>query len=155
MFDQLQIGGRLTGGWWFDPDQCSGVELHYFVLDGEELSYQTEAYSTDAVLARPNTNVNTGQQASELINPTTYLGDVQVEVEMELSGTGALYRKALFNGCHHRIDFVGGYRYLRLYDQLRVNEDISLDHKYHNIACKSLFTFTAMFVIFVMERNVF
>ena len=124
LYDQLQIGGRLTGGWWFHPDKSSGVEIHYFVLDGEDLFYQTESTFSEALLSRPFTNADTGIQDRELSNPNTFSADVRVEVDMEFSGAGALYRTVLQSGCHHRIDIVGGYRYLRLHEQLHVNEDI-------------------------------
>lgn len=124
LHDQLQIGGRLTGGWWFHPDKSSGVEIHYFVLDGEDLFYQTESTFSEALLSRPFTNADTGIQDRELANPNTFSADVRVEVDMEFSGAGALYRTVLQSGCHHRIDIVGGYRYLRLHEQLHVNEDI-------------------------------
>ena len=124
LHDQLQIGGRLTGGWWFHPDKSSGVEIHYFVLDGEDLFHQTESTFSEALLSRPFTNADTGIQDRELANPNTFSADVRVEVDMEFSGAGALYRTVLQSGCHHRIDIVGGYRYLRLHEHLHVNEDI-------------------------------
>ena len=124
LYDQLQIGGRLTGGWWFHPDKSSGVEFHYFALDGEDLFYQTESTFSEALLSRPFTNADSGIQDRELANPNTFSADVRVGVDKDFSGAGALYRTVLQSGCHHRIDIVGGYRYLRLYEQLHINEDI-------------------------------
>ncbi|MCP4193407.1 MAG: BBP7 family outer membrane beta-barrel protein [Planctomycetaceae bacterium] len=122
LFDSLQPGGRLTGGWWFDADQFSGIELQYFLIGGEQIDFR----SNSPILARPYTD---GSEASVLSSYEGIVeGEIQARVDMAFSGAGALYRRALSTGCHHRIDALCGYRYARLCDSLRVNEELtSLD----------------------------
>ena len=128
LFDSLQPGGRLTGGWWFDADQCSGIELHYFAIDGEAIDFRRSS-ATTPILARPYTDSVTGLQESVLVAfPGTVTGEIRARVDMEFSGAGALWRRALSTGYRHRLDVLCGYRYTRLFDSVRTNEVLtSLD----------------------------
>src|SRR5262249_44097407 len=37
--DTMRPGGRLTFGWWFDPNQYSAVEWNYLELDGKDYHF--------------------------------------------------------------------------------------------------------------------
>ncbi|MDG2384361.1 MAG: BBP7 family outer membrane beta-barrel protein [Pirellulaceae bacterium] len=122
LFNSLQPGGRLTGGWWFDTDQISGIELQYFLIDGEEIDFRSDT----PILARPYTNSLSDLEASVLSSYDGIVeGEIQARVDMAFSGASALYRRALSTGCYHRIDALCGYRYARLCDSLRVNEELT------------------------------
>src|SRR5262245_48937902 len=43
LHNEMRPGGRLTIGWWFDPNQTSGIEWHYFELDGQNIHFNAVA----------------------------------------------------------------------------------------------------------------
>src|SRR5262245_17003906 len=49
--NELRPGGRLTIGWWFDPNQYSGIEWHYFELDGQNTRFNAANNTGTSILA--------------------------------------------------------------------------------------------------------
>ena len=123
--DEMRLGGRITGGWWWTPEQRGGLELHYFGVDGEDVDFRA-GNATFPVVARPFIDAGTGLPASTVVNsPGVAIGGIRVRADMEFTGAGAHLRRRLAMGHSYRIDGLLGYRYLRLYDQLRTLENFT------------------------------
>lgn len=124
----MRPGGRLTGGFWFHPDQMTGIEASYLELDEQEQEFTAGG---DAVLiARPYFNTNTLQQDSHLIqHPDVVNGSVSVSAATTFNGADVSLRHVVRYGDGYRLDVLGGYRFSRLEDDLQVFESLdSLEH---------------------------
>lgn len=124
----LRSGARLNFGYWFTPEHAAGVETHLLWLDGHKID-QFAAGGDDLILANPFIDDTTGVNSAVLISyPGLQDGEARVRSNMQLFGVELLGRCMLgVQGCS-RLDFVGGYRFLRLDDNARVDSVfLSLD----------------------------
>lgn len=119
-------GGRITIGHWLD-NGCRAIEAHYFAVgDADNAIHYSAESSGLPILARPYLNVTSGQEASELVAfPSVLAGRIDVDTSSELHSTGVLYRRQLDQSCGRRIDFLAGYRYLRLREGLQIAESLT------------------------------
>ena len=119
----MRPGGRLTGGFWWHPDQMGGIEASYFELDEQERAFS--AGRGPLLIARPYFNVNTLRQDSLLVqHPDVVNGSVSVSAASTFNGADVLLRHVVSYGDWYRVDVMGGYRYSRLDDDLRVIESL-------------------------------
>jgi hypothetical protein len=118
-------GGRFTAGTWLNDDHTCGFEGSYFFV-GEQTDH-VDASSTGGpgspVLARPFTNVLTGQPAAFLVaGPGVGLGTVRTSASSALQGA----RGDLVYQCYccppWRIELRAGFRYQDLAEKLEVDE---------------------------------
>ena len=135
---EARSGGMITFGYWFDDCRTCGIEANFFMLGSNNTGFNA-ASNGSAILARPFTDATTGKQSSELISfPGLVSGKVNVsDPSTGLLGAGALVRYNLCSSCcpcsSYRVDLLAGYRYLRLTDNLAINEDlVSTDPKNPN-----------------------
>ena len=126
--DEMRAGGRLTLGLWFDPSQWGGIQGSYFGVEGKEVKAHYVG-DGDEIFARPFFDVPGAQEEAQVsLYPGVLTGTIDVEADSDLQGAEALLRRALLTSPSARLDFVGGYRYGRLYDNLRVHDSLlSLD----------------------------
>jgi hypothetical protein len=84
----------------------------------------TTAFSaSNSVLARPFVNVVTGQQDADLIAfPGSATGNIAITVTSEFNSAEALIRRKMRDGDNYHIDFLCGYRYARLEEDMRFIE---------------------------------
>ncbi len=123
-------GGRLRAGYWWGDAKKIGVEGEYFALDEQTSSYQATS-TGNPILARPYFDILKGQQAAELIAfPNVIRGDVQATALTNLRSGGLWMRfDPLGTGspCEacsdRRLNWVLGYRYMRLEDDLLIREN--------------------------------
>jgi hypothetical protein len=125
--DSARWGGRWTLGRWFDPNQTTGVEISY--LTTETSSDGIYAASTgNPTIARPFYDVSTGQQNSSLVaySATGSLsnanGAIEVYARSRLDGLEANLRRALYWDSNRRLDFLFGYRNMKLKDLFTVDD---------------------------------
>lgn len=117
-------GGRFTLGTRPDPCGYGGVEVTYMML-GEETDGFTASSDNFAVLARPFFNVQTGAQDAHFVampDPTRLDGSVSVSATTGFQGVELLYRQAAGRSCWSSIDFLLGYRWVQLEDDLVIRE---------------------------------
>ena len=131
-----QSGGRFRVGLWLDPSGCRGVEGSYMMLgEGRERFEQTS--EGDPILARPIFNTATGEQDALIVafegqdgavppNHFEYHGSMAVSGKTRLQGAEALFRRSLFQQCESRLDFLLGYQFNRLEDELRIEQDFEV-----------------------------
>ncbi|MBW8883407.1 MAG: BBP7 family outer membrane beta-barrel protein, partial [Planctomycetia bacterium] len=124
--EDLRPGGRLTIGWWFDPNQYSGIEFQYFELDGHDLRYKAVS-NNGQVIARPVIDASTGDEtAVQIASPGTSTGSIDATSVTQLTSTGILFRDLLWASPISRLDYLIGYRHTHLYDRLRIDDTSTL-----------------------------
>jgi hypothetical protein len=117
--DQLRLGGRLTLDAWLTCNQSLGIEASYFILRDQKTSFSD---SSDPIIARPFFNVESLRQDAQLIAyPGFATGSISICAKSELQGADILLRGNWFEDCCRRLDFLVGYRYLRLTESLAIN----------------------------------
>jgi hypothetical protein len=126
--DNLRSGARLTAGWWFTPEQISGVEIRYFGIDGQDLALVADS-ATWPVLARPYDDAVAGVAEAELVAfPGLLEGQLTAYADTELTGVEIMARRAVHWTGQWRLDLLAGYRYGRLRDSLQIEQaSLSLD----------------------------
>jgi hypothetical protein len=154
ILDEMQSGFRVEIGTWLDCNRLYGLEADFWTL-GEESTRFSAASDEDGepALFRPFYNINPRLGNNELdppamadaeivASPGMLAGSVQVDAYTELLGTGIRFRKRMCcdTGCvtcrdacgrprgvprTTRLDFLVGYRYLRLDEGLSVREDLT------------------------------
>lgn len=118
-------GGRLVLGWWLDPTMR--VEADGFALATARASGELASADGSTILARPFFNLGTGVQASDVVSfPAQNTGSINLSASSSFAGAGlhATQNMAGANFCcdrSYRVDFLYGYRYLRLKERLAVD----------------------------------
>jgi len=123
-------GGRFTLGYWFDPNECCGLEGSFLFLGPRSVRFAA-ASNGDPVLARPffDPTFPPAETAEQVANPALpgvlpLTGRVSVVMTSQ-------FQEAEINGvfnckkwCWGKFDWLLGFRYLRLRDTLDINEDL-------------------------------
>ena len=119
---RTSLGVRL--GHWFDALMESELQFDYLWLGDAQTSGDFQANSAEyAILARPFFNAELGQQDAQLISyPGVIAGDVQLETSSDLLAAGVLFRQGWLCGSRGRLEWLAGYRYLQLQEQLAAHE---------------------------------
>ncbi len=120
--NEFRSGERFTVDYWFDPDHCTAIEASYLGLGEHTDSFSASSQGTP-ILARPYYNVISASQESELIAyPGVATGSVNMAATTDFQGAEVLLRRNWFRQCGGRVDFLVGYRYARLADDLQMDE---------------------------------
>jgi hypothetical protein len=121
----MRSGARLVLGAWLDP--TARIEGEWFGLSQKDTTF--DASSTGSpILARPFFNLGTGAQDSHVVAfPSQLQGSVHASETSSFQGAGLQLTENLlcWNNCtnrHSRLDFLYGFRYLRLRDNLTIND---------------------------------
>lgn len=125
-------GLRVLGGFWIRSDAAFGVESEYFGLASQNDGYFAGGDGT-TILGIPYFDVVAGAEASQLISyPGVVSGNMQVASNSELksfliNGRTALVPNLMpvFDGRPDRVDWIFGYRYLDLDDQLTLAQNLA------------------------------
>lgn len=123
-------GGRFTAGLWLDCAECFGLEGSYFFLGPRSANFSA-ASTGNPVLARPFFDVSPppGESAEQIANPALpgvlpLTGAVNVKLNTLFQGGEINGIINCCKGCCDRVDWIVGFRYLRLRDSLDINEDL-------------------------------
>ncbi|TFV45280.1 BBP7 family outer membrane beta-barrel protein [Bradyrhizobium niftali] len=118
-------GGRITGGYWFDPQRSRGIETSFFGLANASTGFAASS-SAYPILTRPFTNALTGLPDALIASfPGISTGSVNASETSRLFGTGALYRQDIGMWSGQRVNALIGYRYLRSSDTLWITDTAS------------------------------
>lgn len=118
-------GGRITAGYWFDPQRSRGIEGSFFGLENLSTGFaaDTNAYP---ILARPFTDASTGLQNTLIAGfPGLATGSINASETSRLLGAGALYRQDIGAWSGQRVSVLIGYRYLRSSDTFAITDIVS------------------------------
>ena len=117
----LQIGGRVTMGWWLDGSHNFGVEGRFFALEGDSTTFFAES-TGDPILGRPFFNpALPGEDAFLVAFPGVSEGSIRANFTNDLFGTEVLARIMMYRTQLRRVDLLAGYQFLRLDDDLRIS----------------------------------
>jgi hypothetical protein len=115
-------GGRITAGYWFDPQRRSGIEASFFGLENISTGFATDT-NANPILMRPFTNALTGFPDALIAGfPGLATGSVNASETSRLLGAGALYRQDIGLWSGQRVGALIGYRYLRSSDTLAISD---------------------------------
>ena len=118
-------GGRITGGYWFDPQRSRGIEASFFGLENASTGFAASS-GAYPILTRPFTNALTGLPDALIASfPGISTGSVNASETSRLFGTGALYRQDIGMWSGQRVNALIGYRYLRSSDTLWITDTAS------------------------------
>lgn len=139
--DDGSSGFRIRGGFWMNPTRSIGLEGEYFQLGDITTSFSATSNGS-TILARPFFDAEAGQETAELVAfPNLIRGTVSADATTEVMGAGGRFRFNLCcgetgccedGGCGfcgggnsgYRVDWLGGYRFLRLEDTVVIREDL-------------------------------
>lgn len=129
LHNELRPGGRLTIGWWLEPEQYRGIEFQYLELDGQNTRFSVADISGSGIFARPVIDADTGLETSVLtVYPGLLEGTLQAAGDLQFSSLALTWRHLAWASEYARFDLLAGYRHARLYDRLRIDESLeSLD----------------------------
>jgi hypothetical protein len=122
------VGIRL--GYWVDWLMDAELEAGLmWVGDGQSSGDFFAESLGDPILARPYVDAQTGLPASRLVAyPGIAEGFIDIETSSDLLSTGIVFRRGWRESEWGRLDWLAGYRYLRLQEELFARENfISLD----------------------------
>jgi len=121
--DALRSGGRFRAGLWFTPDHLSGIEAGFLGIDDQDVRYWVSGLDVP-VLARPIIDAQTGlADVVPVSYPGLQLGQTWIRSDVETLVAEVFWRHVLTYDENSRLDFLAGYRYLRLWDQLFVHDN--------------------------------
>ena len=120
-------GARVRAGYWFDPQHVTGLEGHFFILGRKATDFAASS-SGSPILARPFFNASSGSQdASLLAFPGVASGSISISETSQLIGAGGVYRTQFCSSClFGSVSGLVGYRFLRLRDNLAINDSALL-----------------------------
>jgi hypothetical protein len=115
------LGVRL--GHWFDHFMASELQFDYlWIGDGQAGDYETST-PQHAILGRPFWNSELGQQDAQLVSyPGVGEGGIWVETDSDFRSAGVIFRQGWLFGDGGRLEWLAGYRYLQLQEDLFVDE---------------------------------
>lgn len=128
--DTFHSGGRVGVGHWFDDNECRGIEGRLFWVAPASATFSASS-PPYALLGRPFLNVNPtvmtpnvglGQSAEVVAGVGVATGTVTATMRSTVWGAEANYRRFLAGGGASRLDFLVGYRYLDLREDLTITE---------------------------------
>ena len=121
-----QSGGRFTASYLF-PNRNWGVDGSVFFLGNSTGSYFVGSDS-DPLIARPFTNINTGQSFSELTAfPGLATGSARIDYDTNIWGAEVNAKRALLCGptpCS-RLDLLVGFKNLNVSESLNITESFA------------------------------
>lgn len=120
---EARSGGKFTLGLWLDPCYTSSVEVSYLFL-GDQSTAGQWSNPGYAILARPYEDITTGQQASHVVVDTAsgQTGTLNVADTNRFYTIDAILRRNLYQWSAGRFDFLAGYRFARMSDDLLIDE---------------------------------
>ncbi|NQT16328.1 MAG: BBP7 family outer membrane beta-barrel protein, partial [Planctomycetes bacterium] len=124
-------GGRFTLGMWIDPCRRRGLEVSYSALAEETETF--DASDADfAILARPFFNVQPRDETGDILPARSDArlivfdgiveGSVAVDAKTGFEELEILLRQAVYQGGAIRVDFLVGYQFSYLNDELWIEE---------------------------------
>jgi hypothetical protein len=124
-------GGRFTLGFWCDCCQTHGLEFSGFFLAERGFHFGADS-NRFPTLTRPFFNINENREDSEITAaPGRAVGGLAVDGKSQLWGVEANYRCNLCCGCSSlcrgttsRLDFLAGFRYLDLEEEVKITESV-------------------------------
>ncbi len=114
-------GWRLEVGAWLDAGATFGIFGRYFEVEDRSFGFAANSNQFD-FLGIPFFNADdASEDALELVVQGERTGAVAIEIEGGLRNWEILFRQLSETGSNYRLDWVYGYRNLRLFEDLRLD----------------------------------
>jgi hypothetical protein len=124
--DDFRQGGRFALGYHFEMLPFLGVEASYFFLSNGQTE-ESISSSREPVLAQPFLNAATGMPDATLVaSPGVATGTVTIGARTSLSGAEANLTGSLIGADRFHLAVLAGFRYLRLEDDLKSDEQFQV-----------------------------
>jgi hypothetical protein len=120
----LATGARADFGFWFDECETLGMGAKVWGLEGNRQTFFANSPNGDTVLAIPYMDVLQNPAAPNaflVASPGELAGNVQVATGSSVLSTEAYLRTSMFSGRGYDLDLIGGYHFVRLDDDLRLD----------------------------------
>ncbi|MGV3483318.1 MAG: BBP7 family outer membrane beta-barrel protein [Planctomycetaceae bacterium] len=134
--DDFRNGFRVQGGWYVDPSRYWAIGGDYYQLFGDGDSFSGDT-STNPILGRPFFDIIAGRQTAQLVSyPALVTGGVDVNTDTQLRSFGIHIQADALNppgaacqiasGCGRepRLDWLLGFRYVSLEDDIHITENL-------------------------------
>lgn len=131
--DDAANGVRLRSGLWLTPQSSLGIEAEYFQLFAQEDSFAASGDGAP-ILGRPFFDITNDRETAQLISfPGVVAGNVRATSETDLRSFLVNSRFALVPAVGDaygnldvpsRADWILGYRYLKLNDDLAIQDEL-------------------------------
>jgi hypothetical protein len=116
---ETRSGLRIGAGYLLMPCRDTSIEGYYTTTG----TLSTQFFSNASVLARPYVSTVTGTQGADLISFSNLAtGSIAIQANSEFNSAEALIRRKMRDGDNYHIDFLLGYRYARLAEDLSIIE---------------------------------
>jgi hypothetical protein len=125
----VHSGARFNAGYWFDDDQCIGLDGSVFFL-GQRGAHFTAGSGGSAGIYRPfissdQGNLSVAEEVSGSV-PLNLAGIVGVDMESRLWGAELNLRHNLVCLPLYRLDLVEGFRFVGLDESLQIDENLTV-----------------------------
>jgi hypothetical protein len=124
-------GLRVGGGMWITPQQNFAIEAEYFRLSEQDDRF-TGSSDGRFIIGRPFFDIVAGQETAQLVSyPNLVRGSLNIDTETKFRSFLINGRASLCpQGCNHcgypdRVDWIVGYRRLKLDDTISINENLT------------------------------
>ncbi len=116
----MTAGGRVDFGFFIDPRQCAGYGFRTWGLGRDSSEFRVRS-SDEPVLAIPFFDFDAGANDALLIAyPGLRSGVVTVTGSQSIFGNDVYGRYLLCRDCNNRLDFITGWHYSRIADNLDI-----------------------------------
>jgi hypothetical protein len=115
---QMQVGGRVDLGFWLDPQECMGLGNRFFGLGRDSMRFRIDSLD-NPVLAIPFNDAGTPESLLVAF-PGISSGSIDVQGTSEVLGNDLYLRCLICRDCDSRLDFVTGWHFSRINDDLRI-----------------------------------
>jgi hypothetical protein len=127
--NEERSGGRLTFGLWLNCERTIGLESTTFFLAERTVGF-TGTSSGLPILARPffdpTIGANGAENAELVAFPGVLAGTIRVDSTSRLWGTELNVRANAWRGCYWHLDYLAGFRYMGLDENLSVTENLNV-----------------------------
>jgi hypothetical protein len=123
---EWRSGFRVDAGTYLDCDKCWNLEASAFLFPRRT---DTQVFGSNlcAFLARPFFNLNTCQETAEITSEQGLAqGSTTVSTPSRFWGADVNLSNKLCCGCNYRVDLLGGFRFLDLYEAVAIDEFIKV-----------------------------
>ncbi len=120
-------GGRIRSGVWLGSRRKHMVVGEFFALGDRKEGFAAGSFN-DTILGRPFTDVNGGTTPSAVLIGSAFReGVITVESTTDVLGAGAYVMSNIYRNHGPKLDFIWGYRFLRVDDGLVIRDNATAD----------------------------
>jgi len=117
----MQAGGRADFGFFTNPTQTVGFGDRVYGLGRDSVTFKANQ-GNFPVLAVPFVDFAAGTNEALLVAyPGLRNGSVNAQAQSSLFGNDVYGRFLLCRDCNHRLDFITGWNYTRVWDDVQIN----------------------------------